>query len=81
LYFNLLFSKRFKSHLLQTSKYSRGETMKEWRCILVNHHDEVGKAIMEWEQQGWQLHSYTTAGMGGAFNYTVNHSLLFERGE
>jgi hypothetical protein len=37
--------------------------MKEWRCILVNHHDEVGKAIMEWEQQCWRLNSYNTAGM------------------
>jgi len=55
--------------------------MKEWRCILVGHHDNVGKAIMEWEQQGWRLHSYSTAGMGGALNYTVNHYLLFERGQ
>jgi len=55
--------------------------MKEWRCILVSHHDEVGRAIMEWEQQGWRLNSYSTAGMGGAFNYTVNHYLLFERGQ
>jgi len=56
--------------------------MKEWRCILVSHHDEVGKAIREWEQQGgWRLDSYNTAGMGGAWNYTVNHYLLFERGQ
>ncbi len=25
--------------------------------------------------------SYSTAGMGGTYNYTVNHYLLFERGE
>jgi hypothetical protein len=50
--------------------------MKEWQCILVSHHDDVGKAIMEWEQQGWKLNSYNTAGMGGAWNYTVNHYLL-----
>ena len=55
--------------------------MKEWRCILVNHHDDVGKAIVEWEQAGWQLHSYTTAGMGGSLNYTVNHYLLFYKGQ
>jgi len=54
--------------------------MKEWRCILVSHHDEVGKAIMEWEQQGWRLNSYST-GMGGALSYIVNHYLLFERGQ
>ena len=55
--------------------------MKEWRCILVGHHDEVGKTIIEWEKQEWRLNSYSTAGMGGAFNYTVNHYLLFERGQ
>jgi hypothetical protein len=55
--------------------------MKKWRWIQVGHHDEVGKAIMEWEQQGWRLHSYNTAGMGGTINYTVNHYLLFERGQ
>jgi hypothetical protein len=60
----------------------RGEmTTKEWKCVLVGHHDNVGKIIMEWEQQGWQLHTYSTAGMGGTYNYTVNHYLLFERGE
>ena len=25
--------------------------------------------------------AYNTAGMGGAWNYTVNHYLLFERGQ
>jgi hypothetical protein len=55
--------------------------MKEWTCSLVDQHDNVGKAIMEMEQQGWRLYSYNTAGMGGAFNYTVNHYLLFERGQ
>ncbi len=55
--------------------------LKEWNCILVNHHDSVGNTIMEMEQQGWRLHSYATAGMGGALNYTVNHYLLFVRGE
>jgi hypothetical protein len=54
---------------------------KEWRCIVVGHHDNVGNAIMEWEQQGWRLHTYSSAGMGGSLNYTVNHYLLFVRGE
>ena len=53
--------------------------MKEWRCIIVSHHDEVGRAIMEREQQGCRLNSYFTARMGGAFNYTVYHYFLFER--
>jgi len=55
--------------------------LKEWKCVLVGHHDNVGKVIEEWEKAGWRLHAYQTAGMGGAVNYTVNHYLLFERGE
>ena len=55
--------------------------MKEWRCILVGHHDEVGGVIAAWEAQGWRLHTYNTAGMGGTYNYTVNHYLLFFRGD
>ncbi|MCW4029654.1 MAG: hypothetical protein NWE92_08415 [Candidatus Bathyarchaeota archaeon] len=55
--------------------------MKEWRCIMVEHHDTVGPAIIEWEKQGWRIHTYSTAGLVGALNYTVNHYLLFVRGE
>jgi hypothetical protein len=46
----------------------------------VGHHDNVGTVIMEWEQNGWTLHTYSTAGMDGSLNYTVNHYLLFVRG-
>jgi hypothetical protein len=53
--------------------------MKEWRCILVSHHDEVGKAIMEWEQQGWRLNSYSTAGMGGIQLHSQPLSALRKR--
>ena len=60
-------------------KQHRGANMKEWRCILVTHHDEVGKAIMEWKQQGWRLNSYSTAGVGGAFNYSQPLSALRKR--
>ena len=55
--------------------------LREWRCVEVGHHENVGGVIEEWESQGWRLHSYTTAGMGGALNCTVNHYLLFVRGE
>jgi len=54
---------------------------KEWRCIVVGHHDSVGEVVMDWEKNGWKLHTYSTAGMGGSLNYTVNHYLLFFRGE
>jgi len=55
--------------------------LKEWKCVVVGHHDEFGITIMEWERNGWSLHIYQTAGMGGVINYTVNHYLLFSRGE
>jgi hypothetical protein len=55
--------------------------LNEWKCVLVGHHDNVGSKIEEMEQQGWRLHSYQAAGMGGAYNYTVNHYLLFVKGE
>jgi len=53
--------------------------LKEWKCVAVGHHENVGKVIEEWEKQGWRLHTYQAAGMGGAIHYTVNHYLLFER--
>lgn len=53
--------------------------LKEWKCVLVGHHENIGKVIEEWERQGWRLHTYQTAGMGGAIDYTVNHYLLFEK--
>lgn len=54
--------------------------MKEWRCVLVGHHDNVEKVIEEWEKTGGQLHTYTCTG-----NATIapgtNHFLLFMKGE
>ncbi len=55
--------------------------LKEWRCIEVGHHDNVGKEIEEWEKAGWRLHTYSSAGMGSGWDKTVNHYLLFVRGE
>jgi hypothetical protein len=51
--------------------------MKEYECVQVNHHKNVGKAIQEWQEKGWRLHSYAVAGSPTA----VNHYLLFEKGE
>jgi hypothetical protein len=55
--------------------------MKEWRCIQVGHHDEVGPAIAQWEAAGWRLHTYNSAGLGQGWGAQVNHYLLFVRGE
>ncbi len=55
------------------------KVLKEWKCVQVGHHDDVGPAIEEWERAGWLLHTYTTAGVSSYRN--VNHYLLFSKGE
>lgn len=50
--------------------------VKEWVCIQVNHHNDVGNAIMEMEGKGWRLNSYQAMGQP----LQANHYLLFERG-
>ena len=55
--------------------------LKEYECVEIEHHKDVGKTIGEYESRGWRLHTYETAGMGaGPMAYKVNHYLLFERG-
>ena len=54
--------------------------MKEWKCVLVGHHDNVGKVIEEWEKAGWRLHAYACAG-NATVTMGTNHYLLFEKGE
>ena len=49
--------------------------MKEWECVQVNHHKNVGKTIEEWQRNGWRLHTYQAQGSPTI----VNHYLLFER--
>ena len=51
--------------------------MKEFECVQVNHHREIGKTIADWQAKGWRLHSYQVAGSPTA----VSHYLLFEKGE
>jgi hypothetical protein len=53
--------------------------LKEYECIEVKHHKDVGKAIEQWQKNGWRLHTYTSTqyGIGG----DVHHHLLFEKDE
>ena len=54
--------------------------LKEYECVEVKHHKDVGRTIKEWQKNGWSLHTYQTAGMGaGPMSYIVIHYLLFER--
>ena len=52
--------------------------MKEWKCVLVGHHDNVGKTVEEAEKAGWSLHTYAVA-ENVAIELGTNHYLLFER--
>jgi len=54
--------------------------LKEWKCVLVTHHNDVGKVIEEWERAGWHLHTYACAG-NATVTLGTNHYLLFEKGE
>ena len=54
--------------------------MKEWHCIQVDHHEKIGMVIEKFSNEGWRLHTYTTAGPSSTFmGYVVNHYLIFER--
>jgi len=56
--------------------------LKEYECVEVKDHKDVGKVIEQWQKNGWRLHTYQTAGMGaGPMAYKVNHYLLFEKSE
>lgn len=54
--------------------------MKEWKCVLVGHHDNVGKVIEDWEKAGWRLHTCACAG-NAAVTLGTNYRLLSEKGE
>jgi len=55
--------------------------LKEYECVEVRHHKDVGKTIEEWQKKGWRLHTYQATGQVGAATAFVNHYLLFEKGE
>jgi hypothetical protein len=52
--------------------------LKEWKCVQVSDHRNVGEVIEKWQKNGWALHSYSCAGIGAMM--AVNHYLLFEKG-
>jgi len=51
--------------------------LKEWECVEVGHHKNIGKTIEEWQKNGWRFHTYQAT----AYRTDVNHYLLFEKGE
>ena len=56
--------------------------MKEYECVEVKNHKDVGKTIEEYQKNGWHLHTYQAAGLaGGPMSSFVSHYLLFEKGK
>jgi len=53
--------------------------LKEWKCVQVGDHKNVGETVEDWEKRGWRLHTYACAGIGAMM--AVNHYLLFEKGQ
>ena len=53
---------------------------KEYECVEVKKHKDVGKTIAEYQKNGWHFHTYQAAGLsGGPYTSFVNHYLLFEK--
>jgi len=52
-----------------------GFKLKEYECVQVSHHKDVGKTLEEWQKNGWRLHTYQATGYG----MDVKHYLLFEK--
>ncbi len=36
--------------------------MKEFMCVQLGNHGDVGKTISEWQNKGWKLHTYQATG-------------------
>lgn len=53
--------------------------LKEYECVEVKHHRDIGKVIAEYQRDGWRLHTYQAAGVDSGPMFTVSHYLLFER--
>ena len=51
--------------------------MKQYECVQIGHHKNIGKTIHEWQLNGWRLHTYQAQGSPTM----VNHYLLFEKVE
>jgi hypothetical protein len=55
--------------------------MKQYTCVQVSHHKDVGNTIDEWQEKGWRLSHYACSTGGGGGLMTISHYLLFEKGE
>jgi hypothetical protein len=59
--------------------YRQVNWLKEYTCVQVGDHRNIGKTIADFQKNGWKLHTYACAGIGTMM--AINHYLLFERGD
>jgi hypothetical protein len=54
--------------------------MKQYQCVQVGHHNDIGKVIEEYQKNGWHLHTYqATTTLASLVAPVVSHYLLFEK--
>ena len=54
--------------------------MKQYECVQVGHHNDIGPTIEEYQKNGWHLHTYqTTTTHDSLIAPVVSHYLLFEK--
>ncbi|MFB0501337.1 MAG: hypothetical protein ACETVP_02590 [Candidatus Bathyarchaeia archaeon] len=51
--------------------------LKEYVCVQVGHHKDIGRTIGDMQKMGWRLHTYQVTGR----DIWISHYLLFEKGE
>lgn len=74
-----MYTLKFLNTLFQRNNQLEKEEieLKEWECVQVGHHKDVGKVIEEFQRNGWRLHTYQATGR----DVMITHYLLFEKGE
>jgi hypothetical protein len=50
--------------------------LKEYVCLQVGHHRDIGRLLWDYQKRGWILHTYQAAHADG---YAINHYLLLEK--
>jgi hypothetical protein len=54
--------------------------MKQYQCVQVGHHNDIGKVIEEYQKNGWHFHTYqATTTLASLVAPVVSHYLLFEK--
>jgi hypothetical protein len=53
--------------------------VKQYECVQVGHHKDLGPVTDEYQKDGWHLHTYQATMAASIATPVVNHYLLFEK--